>query len=83
MVKRHLIVSIHTPPSKPSFSDFTLTVWPKDNNFQSSILSMKYSILHKIAIANWLLRLHISSVSKDIVILLFLVGTSEPFDMGK
>ena len=44
---------------------------------------MKYSILHKIIIANSLPRLHISSVSKDLAILLFLVGTGEPFDMGK
>ena len=31
---------------------FTLTIWPKDNNFLSSTLYVKYSILHKIAIAN-------------------------------
>ena len=62
---------------------FTLTVQPEDNNFLSYTLFVKYSILHKIAIANWLPRLHISSVPKELSIQLFLVGTGQPFDIGK
>ena len=33
-------------------TDFTLSIWHEDNIFLNSTLSMKYSILHKIAIAN-------------------------------
>ena len=54
--------------------DFALSVWSKVNYFSSFVLSTKYSILHNIAIANWLPRLHISSISKDLVILLYMVG---------
>ena len=43
----------------------------------------KYSILHKIAITNWLPRLHISSISKDIIVFIFLIGISEPFNLEK
>ena len=63
--------------------DFILTVWPEDNNFLSSIQSMKYPIPHKIAIKKWLPRLYISLVSMDLVILPFLIDTKEPFDMEK
>ena len=62
---------------------FFLTGWPDDNHFQSSILSMKYSILHKIAIKTLIPRLHISFVSEELAILMFFVGIGEPFGMGK
>ena len=38
-----------------------LTHWPTKNAIPSAVLTSKYSILHKIAIANWLPRLHIST----------------------
>ena len=62
---------------------FSPTLWLDDNHFQNSTLSMKYSILQKSEIANWFPRLHISYVSKDLDILMFLVSNGEPFDMGK
>ena len=34
------------------------TMWPALNTFSSSLLIAKYSILHKITIANWLHLIH-------------------------
>ena len=48
----------------------------------SVVLTTKYSILHKIAITNWLPRLHLSSISKDLDVLLYVVGTGISFDMA-
>ena len=56
---------------------------PTKNVITSDVLTSKYSILHKIAIANWLPRLHISNVSKDLAVLLFAIGTGEDFDLAK
>ena len=61
----------------------SLTVWSSKNKVLSSILSVKYSILHKITLTNWLPSLHKTYVSKDMVVLLFLIGTGKEFDMGK
>ena len=43
---------------------FSVHEWPESNDVSSSVLTTKYSILHKIAIANWLPRLHLSTISK-------------------
>ena len=60
-----------------------LTHWPTENVIASAVLTSKYSIFHKIAIGNWLPRLHISSVLRDLVVLLFAVCTIEEFDLAK
>ena len=60
-----------------------LTHWPTENAISSAVLTSKYSILYKIAIANWLPRLHVSTVSKDLALLLFTIGTGEEFDLAK
>ena len=60
-----------------------LSVWPNNNRVTSSILSVKYSALHKIALTNWLPSLHKTSVTKDMACLLYMIGTGEKFDMGK
>ena len=56
-------------------------IWPDLNVLSSVVLTIKYSILHKIAIANWMPRLHIFSISKDLAVLLYVVGTDISFDM--
>ena len=61
----------------------SLTHWPTENAIPSVVLMSKYSILHKIAITNWLPRLHISTVSKDLAILLFAISIGEEFDLAK
>ena len=60
-----------------------LTHWPIEKAIPSAVLTSKYSLLRKIAIANWLPRLHISTVSNDLAVLLFAIGTSEDFDLAK
>ena len=57
--------------------------WPTENAIASVVLSFKYSILYKIVIVNWLPRVHISSILKDLVVLLFAVGIGEEFDLSK
>ena len=59
------------------------THWPTENAIPSAALMSKYSIFHKIAIANWLPRLHISTVSRDLAILLFAIGTGKELDLAK
>ena len=49
--------------------------WPRAKHFPSSELSVKYSILHKIAIKNWLPSSHREGVRKKLVTLLYIVGT--------
>ena len=57
-------------------------VCPYLSVLSSVVLTTKYSILHKIAITNWLPRLHLSSISKDLDVLLYVVGTGVSFDMA-
>ena len=60
----------------------SVLVWPDLNVLSSALLTTKYSILHKIAITNWMPRLHISTISKDLNVLLYAVGTNVSFDMA-
>ena len=60
-----------------------ISVWPSKNKVPSSILSVKYFALQKIALTNWLPSLHKTYVTKDMAILLFMIGTRETFDMQK
>ena len=60
-----------------------ISVWPSKNKVLSSILLVKYSILHKIALFNRLPSLHKTYVTEDMAILLFLISTCKDFDMGK
>ena len=46
------------------------------------MLTSKYAILHKVAVANWMPRLHITTVSKDLAVLLYAIGTNVPFDIA-
>ncbi|KAH6812021.1 hypothetical protein C2S51_025783 [Perilla frutescens var. frutescens] len=46
-------------------------VWPKGRSLLAFDLNVKYSILHKIAVKNWLPSRHCSSIDKTLSILLF------------
>ena len=59
----------------------SVLVWPDLNVLSSALLTTKYSILHRIAIANWMPRLHITTISKDLAALLYAIGTNVAFDM--
>ena len=56
---------------------------PGSSALSSVVLTTKYPILDKIVIVNWLPRLYISSISKELVVLLYVVGTSVSFDLTK
>ena len=60
----------------------SVLVWPNLNVLLSVVLTTKYSILQKITIANWMTRLHISYISKDFVVLLYVMGTDVSFDIA-
>ena len=59
-----------------------LLVWPELNVLTSALLTSKYAILHKIVVANWMPRLHITTISKDLAVLLYAIGTNVHFDMA-
>ena len=59
-----------------------MLVWPELNVLASAVLTAKYAILHKIAIAKWMPRLHITTISKDFTVLLYAISTEVPFDMA-
>ena len=81
--KKELDLNLDLHKVAVELTSSALTHWPTENAIPSAVLTSKYSILHKIAIANWLPRLHISTVSKDLAILLFAIGTGEEFDLAK
>ena len=56
---------------------------PGSSALSSVVLTTKYPILDKIVIVNWLPRLHISSILKDLALLLYIVGTGVSFDLTK
>ena len=81
--KKELDLTLDMHKVAVKLTSSALTHWPTENAIPSAVLTSKYSILHKIAIANWLPRLHVSTVSKDLAILLFAIGTGEEFDLTK
>ncbi|XP_057803114.1 uncharacterized protein LOC131018407 [Salvia miltiorrhiza] len=59
-----------------------LSHWPSKVNLPNSDLSQKYSILHKIAVRNWLPTSHKSTVSPDVATVLYKIGRNIPFNFG-
>ena len=55
---------------------------PNDSKFPASSLTLKYYVLYKIAVNNWLSSSHTTSVFKDMASLLFAIGRGIPFDLG-
>ncbi|KAA0059659.1 envelope-like protein [Cucumis melo var. makuwa] len=49
--------------------------WPSEGQLSVACLSMKYAILHKIGIANWIPSTHASTVSATLGHFIYLVGT--------
>ena len=56
--------------------------WPNDSKFPASSLTLKYYVLYKIAVNNWLPSSHTTSVFKDMASLLFAIGCGITFDLG-
>ncbi|KAH6766759.1 hypothetical protein C2S52_017742 [Perilla frutescens var. hirtella] len=57
-------------------------VWPSGRALLASDLSVKYSILHKVVVRNWLPSTHDSTVGKSMALLLFTIGTRSEFNLG-
>lgn len=49
--------------------------WPNDGQLPVASLTMKYTILHKICIANWIPSTHASTISAALGHFIYLVGT--------
>ena len=60
-----------------------LTDWNGKHTFCSSSLSMRYAILHRIALYNWMPSTHTSIVQKKLLLLLFKIGTRTSFNFGQ
>ena len=81
--KKELDLNLYMHKVIVELTSSALTHWPIENAIQNAILTAKYSIIHKITIVNWFSRLHISTISRDLVVLLFSIGTGEEFDLAK
>ncbi|KAH6807819.1 hypothetical protein C2S51_028927 [Perilla frutescens var. frutescens] len=57
--------------------------WLSGHSLIVSDLSVKYSILHKIAVRNWFPSTHNSTIRKPLGLLLFKVGTRVEFNLGQ
>ncbi|KAA0025838.1 envelope-like protein [Cucumis melo var. makuwa] len=58
----------------------TVHSWPTNDQLPVVSLSIKYAILHKIGIANWILSIHASTISTSLGQLIYLIGTSSRID---
>lgn len=83
-----------SPPSAPlpefDLDDIVLELtggvlksWPDSGCVRASVLTYKYSILHKIAIHNWIPTKHRSDVREDLADLLYRIGSKSAFDIGQ
>lgn len=57
--------------------------WPRSGGVRASSLSFKYSVLHKIALRNWMPNSHSSVVRAELAGLLYRIGTSGYLDFGQ
>ena len=58
-------------------------VWPKTNVLKVVDLTLKYNNLHKIFLSNWFPTKHVTTLSRDFVILLYDIGTGTPVHLGQ
>lgn len=57
--------------------------WPESGLYRASLLSSKYSVLHKIGVKNWIPTAHSTGVSLALAQFLFMIGTGRSVDVGK
>ncbi|XP_050902649.1 uncharacterized protein LOC127114961 [Lathyrus oleraceus] len=56
--------------------------WTRKGKLSATSLSVKYVILHKIGVANWVPTNHISSIATRLGKFIYIVGTKSSFDFG-
>ena len=57
--------------------------WLQKHNLWPSHLSTRYSILHKIAMTNWLATTHRTTIMKNFATFLFQISTKRKFNLGR
>ncbi|XP_039115402.1 uncharacterized protein LOC120250637 [Dioscorea cayenensis subsp. rotundata] len=57
--------------------------WGEETKLPASTLTAKYNVLFRLGIQNWLPSPHNSSIVKELALLLFAVGTSKKFNLGR
>lgn len=74
---------------RPSLRDlvFELTKgawfsWPKKGQLPTTVLSVKYALLHKIGITNWCPSSHRSSLSISLATLIYQIDIKSQFNYG-
>ncbi|XP_050876646.1 uncharacterized protein LOC127080363 [Lathyrus oleraceus] len=58
-------------------------VWPVKKHLPAGKLTVKYAILHKIGVANWVPTNHISTIANTLGRFIFAIGTKVKFDYGR
>ena len=61
----------------------TVPVWPVDGQLPVASLMVKYSILHRIGISNWIPSKHASTISTSLGHFVYLVGTKVKVNIGE
>ncbi|KAA0053951.1 flocculation protein FLO11-like [Cucumis melo var. makuwa] len=61
----------------------TILVWPVDGQLPVASLKIKYSILHRIRISNWIPSTHASTISTSLGHFVYLVGTGVKVNIGE
>ncbi|KAA0035772.1 flocculation protein FLO11-like [Cucumis melo var. makuwa] len=61
----------------------TVPVWPVDGQLPVTSLTVKYSILHRIGISNWIQSTHASTISTSLGYFVYLVGTGVKVNVGE
>ncbi|XP_057418703.1 uncharacterized protein LOC130712903 [Lotus japonicus] len=56
--------------------------WPAKKLLSTGLLSVKYAILNRIGVVNWIPSHHTSAVSAIFAKLIYRIGTEIPFDFG-
>ncbi|KAA0067619.1 envelope-like protein [Cucumis melo var. makuwa] len=61
----------------------TVHVWPVDGQLPVTSLTVKYAILHRIGISNWIPSTHASTISTSLGHFVYLVGTEVKVNVGE
>ncbi|KAA0040706.1 flocculation protein FLO11-like [Cucumis melo var. makuwa] len=61
---------------------YLVPVWPVDEQLPVASLTVKYSILHRIRISNWIPSTHASIMSTSLCHFVYLVGTEVKVNVG-
>ncbi|XP_008452370.2 uncharacterized protein LOC103493432 [Cucumis melo] len=77
-------VSYPTPEQlAEELTDGTVPMWPVDGQLPVASLTVKYLILHRIEISNWIPYTHASTISTSLGHFIYLVGTGVKVNVGE